>query len=98
MAWIRGKLYICIGDGQSTIKGFPLNTSRLDAILGSILRIDPSGNNSANGKYGIPSDNPWVGDADPNTLGEIWAMGFRNPHRISWDTAGDGKMLSGDIG
>ncbi len=66
--------------------------------MGTILRIDPAGNNSANGKYGIPADNPWATDGDPNTFGEIWAYGFRNPHRISWDSAGDGKMLSGDIG
>ncbi|MBC9868998.1 MAG: cytochrome C [Opitutae bacterium] len=83
-----GLLYICIGDAGSTIRGFPLNAHRLDSVLGTILRIDPAGNNSANGNYGIPVDNP----------GEIWAYGFRNPHRISWDSAGDGKMLSGDIG
>lgn len=93
-----GKLYICIGDGQSTISGYPLNTHRLDSILGTILRIDPAGNNSGNGAYGIPADNPWADDGDSATFGEIWVYGFRNPHRISWDTGGDGKMLSGDIG
>ena len=93
-----GYLFICIGDGQSTIRGFPNNTSRLDSILGTILRIDPTGTNSANGQYGIPADNPWATDGDPDTFDEIWAYGFRNPHRISWDTGGDGKMLSGEIG
>ena len=93
-----GLLYICIGDAGTTIRGYPLNTHRLDSVLGTILRIDPAGNNSRNGKYGIPSDNPWATDGDPNTFDEIWAYGFRNPHRISWDSAGDGKMLSGDIG
>lgn len=93
-----GRLYICIGDAGTTIRGYPLNTHRLDSVLGTILRIDPAGNNSRNGKYGIPADNPWATDADPNTFDEIWAYGFRNPHRISWDSAGDGKMLSGDIG
>ncbi len=93
-----GRLYICIGDAGTTIRGYPLNTHRLDSVLGTILRIDPAGNNSRNGKYGIPADNPWATDGDPNTFDEIWAYGFRNPHRISWDSAGDGKMLSGDIG
>jgi hypothetical protein len=93
-----GKLYICIGDGQSTIAGYHLNTHRLDSVLGTILRIDPAGTNSANGQYGIPEDNPWATDGDPDTFDEIWVYGFRNPHRISWDTKGDGKMLSGDIG
>ena len=65
---------------------------------GSILRIDPQGTDSQNGAYGIPPDNPFANDGDPNTLGEIWAYGFRNPHRFSWDTGGNGKMLIGNIG
>lgn len=93
-----GLLYICIGDAGATIQGYPGNTSRLDSVLGSILRIDPAGTDSANGEYGIPADNPWATDGNADTFGEIWAYGFRNPHRISWDAAGDGKMLSGDIG
>jgi hypothetical protein len=39
-----------------------------------------------------------VDDGDPKTLGEIWAYGLRNPHRFSWDTGGDGKMLIVDTG
>ena len=93
-----GMLYICIGDAGATIRGYPLNTARLDSVLGTILRIDVEGTNSPNGQYGVPADNPWASDGDPDTIDEIWAYGFRNPHRISWDTAGDGKMLSGDIG
>ncbi|MEZ5277436.1 MAG: PQQ-dependent sugar dehydrogenase [Opitutaceae bacterium] len=93
-----GMLYICIGDGQSTISGFPQNTSRLDSHQGTIFRIAPAGTNSGNGRYGVPDDNPFASDADPDTYGEIWAYGFRNPHRITWDTGGDHVMLSGDIG
>lgn len=93
-----GLLYICVGDSGTTIDGFPENTSRLDSVLGTILRIDPLGNNSVNGQYGIPVGNPWAADGDANTLGEIYAYGFRNPHRISWDEGGSGLMLSGDIG
>jgi glucose/arabinose dehydrogenase len=70
----------------------------LGTPLGKILRIDPFGNNSANGKYGIPANNPFVNDGDSKTLGEIWAYGLRNPHRFSWDTGGDGKMLIVDTG
>ncbi|WP_013320741.1 PQQ-dependent sugar dehydrogenase [Gloeothece verrucosa] len=98
-----GMLYIATADGGSN--GFPVtdtdpldNGQDLSVPLAKILRIDPKGNNSANGKYGIPSDNPFVKDNNPNTLGEIWAYGLRNPHRISWDTGGDGKMLIADIG
>jgi hypothetical protein len=40
--------------------------------------------------------NRFAADGDPNTLGEIYAYGFRNAHRISWDT--DGTMFASDIG
>ena len=98
-----GLLYIAVADGGSD--GFPVSdTDPLDSgqdlgtPLGKILRIDPFGNNSVNGQYGIPSDNPFVADNDPKTLGEIWAYGLRNPHRFSWDTGGEGKMLIADTG
>ncbi|HEY9709103.1 MAG TPA: hypothetical protein V6D48_12950, partial [Oculatellaceae cyanobacterium] len=58
-----GVLYIAQADGGSD--GFPVshtdpldNGQDLSTPLGKILRIDPFGNNSANGKYGIPKDNP----------------------------------------
>jgi glucose/arabinose dehydrogenase len=98
-----GMLYIAVADGGSD--GFPVshtdpldNGQDLGTPLGKILRINSFGNNSANGKYGIPADNPFVGDGNPNTLGEIWAYGLRNPHRFSWDTGGEGKMLIVDTG
>jgi hypothetical protein len=63
---------------------------------------------SANGKYYIPSGasnaNPFVTAADPTpgdgfpVVREIYAYGFRNPHRISWDRGGSGKMFCGNIG
>jgi len=62
---------------------------------------------SANGRYYIPSGpanaNPWVTAADPTTgddfpvVRELYAHGFRNPHRITWDAA-TGKMYCGNIG
>ncbi|MBD0303795.1 MAG: PQQ-dependent sugar dehydrogenase, partial [Tolypothrix sp. T3-bin4] len=98
-----GRLYIAVADGGSD--GFPVsdtdpldNGQDLGTPLGKILRIDPLGKNSTNGKYGIPADNPFVNDGDPKTLGEIWAYGLRNPHRFSWDTGGDRKMLIVDTG
>jgi len=53
-------------------------------LLGTLLRIDVAGNNSSNGMYGIPADNPFV--ADTNKLDEIFAYGFRNPFRFSIDS------------
>lgn len=91
-----GLLYICIGDGASSLKYFNDNLQNTQSFLGSILRIDPLGSNSLNGEYGIPTSNPFVDI--PESMGEVWANGFRNPHRISWDSEGDHKMLIGDIG
>jgi glucose/arabinose dehydrogenase len=91
-----GLLYIGIGDGSSVEFGFPFLAHSKQKVWGTILRIDPSGRNSRNGKYGIPKNNPFVNDNDPNTLKEIYAYGFRNPHRISWTKAG--QILASNIG
>ena len=37
------------------------------------------------GDYTIPTANKFAADGDPKTLGEIYAYGFRNAHRLSWD-------------
>jgi glucose/arabinose dehydrogenase/mono/diheme cytochrome c family protein len=91
-----GLLYIGIGDGSSVEFGFPFLAHSLDKIWGTIIRIDPRGKNSKNGQYGIPSSNPFVDSRQPSALGEIYAYGFRNPHRISWTR--DGRILSSNIG
>lgn len=93
-----GLLYICNGEGGSYLRGYPDNEHRLDSPMGTIFRIDPLGSNSANGAYGIPADNPWADAADDGILKEIYAYGFRNPHRITWDTGGSGRVYVGDIG
>ena len=93
-----GMLYICSGDGEAVNQGFPEVAHRLDTVYGTLLRIDPMGTNATNGKYGIPADNPFVSDGDANTLGEIYAWGFRNPHRIIWDSANPDRAFVFDIG
>lgn len=80
----------------------PGQTQRLDTLLTAILRVDPrspsqSGGTKGVGDYTIPAMNPYASDGDPNTFGEIYAHGFRNPHRLSWDMA-DGTMFAMDIG
>jgi glucose/arabinose dehydrogenase/mono/diheme cytochrome c family protein len=89
-----GLLYIGIGDGGCVENGFPPLAHDPSKPWGTIFRIDPGGKNSANGKYGIPADNPFVKDKDK--LKEIYAYGFRNPHRITWTR--DGRMLASNIG
>lgn len=91
-----GMLYLGIGDGGSVLRNYSFLSNSTATIWGSVIRIDPAGNNSKNGQYGIPSDNPFVGV--PDALEEIWANGFRNPHRITWDETGSGMMLITNIG
>ncbi len=91
-----GLLYVGFADGGSG--GDPMNLSQnLAMAFGKILRIDPLGTTSANGKYGIPASNPFVSDNKPETLGEIFAYGVRNPQRFSWDSK-NGQMYVADIG
>lgn len=91
-----GKLYIGVADGGSG--GDPQNMSQdLTSAFGKILRIDPLGTNSRNGKYGIPADNPFVSRGRASALGEVWALGVRNPQRFAWD-ATTGTMYTSDIG
>jgi mono/diheme cytochrome c family protein len=93
-----GLLYWGFGDGGSNNIHRPELGHRRTSFLGSILRIDPRGNNSKNGKYGIPSDNPFAADTDRATVKEIYAYGFRNPHRMAWDPANANRMMVTDIG
>ena len=91
-----GLLYIGIGDGGSTEIGHPLVSPLPDKPWGSIIRIDPSGNDSRNGKYGIPTRNPFAKTDSGKKLKEIYAYGFRNPHRLSWSKSG--QLLAVNIG
>jgi glucose/arabinose dehydrogenase len=85
-----GFLYLSVGDGggggdQSN------NAQNLGKLLGKILRI----NVNAGSLYSIPPGNPFS-----NVTGakkEIWAFGYRNPWRWSFDRA-NGNMYIGDVG
>jgi cytochrome c2 len=91
-----GLLYICVGDGASVEEGYQFIPHSKERVWGTVLRIDPSKRNSSNGKYGIPISNPFAKTTDKNILQEIYAYGFRNPHRISWIKSGE--MLVANIG
>ncbi|HEX3563396.1 MAG TPA: PQQ-dependent sugar dehydrogenase [Solirubrobacterales bacterium] len=82
-----GHLYISVGDGGCCYDPSD-NARNLDSLHGKILRIDPK----PNGGYAIPLDNPLVGKPG---LDEIFAWGFRNPWRFSFD--GD-RIAIGDVG
>ncbi len=90
-----GLLYVAVGDGgQGTNSG---NTvpQNLSLPFGKLLRIDPTGS-SPGRRYGIPPNNPFVGQS--GRLGEIYAYGYRDPHRFAWDRGGSGRLFLGHIG
>jgi glucose/arabinose dehydrogenase len=95
-----GNLLIALGDGGAAddqgVGHVPGGNGQDPSNpLGSILRIDPLGDDSVNGQYGIPADNPFIGD--PAALDEIFAYGFRNPYRISIDEV-TGTIWAADVG
>lgn len=88
-----GYLYIAFGDGGSGDDPHN-NGQKLSTLLGSIARIDVD-KNSKDLAYGIPVDNPFVGQK--NARPEIWAYGLRNPWRFSFDSA-TGELYAADVG
>jgi hypothetical protein len=102
LAFGPGKLlYISLGDGGNAndegsghAAGGNAQSLAAGNVLGKILRINPLGHNSANGKYGIPPSNPFVGKLGAD---EIFAYGLRNPFRMSFDSE-SGDLWVGDVG
>ena len=86
-----GMLYLGVGDGGLD-PGHNVGQD-LTTVLGSIIRIDIRGA-TADQPYRIPRDNPLYGI--PRASQEIWAWGFRNPWRMSFDA--DGTLWVGDVG
>jgi len=88
-----GFLYIGMGDSgpQEDPQG---HGQDLTTLLGKILRIDID-STDGDRPYGIPRTNPFV--TAPDARPEVWAYGFREPWRFSFDTA-NGEMWVGDVG
>ncbi|MEA2987535.1 MAG: hypothetical protein QOG83_246 [Alphaproteobacteria bacterium] len=85
-----GCLYAGIGDGGSG--GDPFNNGQnLNTLLGKIIRISPADGTPCAAAPG----NPFVGVA--GARGEIWALGVRNPWRITFDRQ-TGDLLIADVG
>jgi glucose/arabinose dehydrogenase len=84
-----GQLYVSLGDGTFSVAPSDAAT-RTDVLLGKVLRLDVR-----ELPYRIPDDNPFV-DV-PGARGEIWALGLRNPWRISFDRR-TGDLYVGDVG
>ncbi|KAK3126619.1 hypothetical protein QOZ80_7AG0559420 [Eleusine coracana subsp. coracana] len=95
-----GYMYFMMGDGGGV--GDPWNFAQnKKTLLGKIIRIDvdnmSTGNtSSAFGNYGIPKDNPF--SVDPRFAPEVYALGFKNPWRCSFDSAKPSYMYCADVG
>jgi hypothetical protein len=99
-----GYLYIAIGDGGGANDVGPNHVDDWYAtnaggngqdieknLFGNILRIDVD----KGMPYGIPKDNPFV---NRRGLDEIYAYGFRNPFRFSFDMESSHDLIAGDAG
>ena len=97
-------LYIAIGDGgaaNDVAPGhvedwYPVNAGGNGQdvtanLFGNILRLDVDHGSP----YAIPADNPFVGKPGRD---EIYAYGFRNPFRFSFDMSANNELLAGDAG
>lgn len=104
-----GYLYLALGDGGNANDVGPGhispggNAQNLSVPLGKMLRFDPLNPVlnpsspdpvSSNGQYRIPTTNPFQG---PGQVPEIYAYGFRNPYRFSFDPV-TGDLIEGDVG
>jgi glucose/arabinose dehydrogenase len=93
-----GYLYIATGDSvrdPATEAG--KYAQDVNSLLGKILRIDVNGTADIGQQYLIPADNPFVSGAG---RAEIYAYGFRNPYRFSFDVPESGKtrLFVADVG
>ncbi|MDB5384697.1 MAG: yliI 2 [Planctomycetaceae bacterium] len=90
-----GCLYISTGDGSGPNPPDSLKSGQdVSNLMSSILRLDVD-HVDGDKNYRIPADNPFV-DLK-GARGEIWAYGFRNPWRMSFD-AKTGDLWVGDVG
>src|SRR5262245_59784404 len=104
-----GYLYLATGDGGNAndVGASHVepggNAQNLTVALGKMLRIDPTNPSltpgspnpvSANGQYRIPTTNPFQGAGQ---VPEIYAYGFRNPYRFSFDRV-TGELIQADVG
>ncbi len=81
-----GYLYISLGDN---VKAGDVQDTF--SWYGKILRIDVD----SGVPYGIPPDNPY---ANGGGAPEVYALGFRNPWRVTQDSGGNGDIWAGDVG
>lgn len=97
-----GYMYAAVGDPGGLLVNYPQSPTLL---VGKMIRIDPSGDDfpaDTTRNYAIPTTNPFAnGHGIIAALPEIWAFGYRNPFRFSFDdpaVGGNGGLIVGDVG
>jgi len=95
-----GYLYAGIGDSGGV--GDPDNRAQnTSSLFGKLIRIDVNGTGAVPcgqtdpAPYAVPPSNPFVGVA--GACEEIWAYGFRNPWRFSFDRSTNDLFIA-DVG
>lgn len=89
-----GFLYVSTGDATAPNPPDALNTGQDNSdLLAAILRVDVD-RRDAGLNYAVPEDNPFAGREGVRP--EIWAFGFRNPWKMSFDKRG--RLWCGDVG
>ena len=88
-----GMLYTATGDGTSDSDGW-MSAQDVTNLLGSVLRIDVD-HPDKDQPYSVPPDNPFLNL--PNARPELWAIGLRNPWRMTIDRA-NGQLWVGNNG
>jgi putative heme-binding domain-containing protein len=87
--------FLYVGMGDTGPQGDPLGHGQdMSTLLGKMIRIDVD-HSEGEYPYAIPQDNPFRDR--PDTLPEIWAFGFREPWRFSFDSR-NGDLWVGDVG
>ncbi|KAJ4760548.1 HIPL1 protein [Rhynchospora pubera] len=96
-----GYLYLMMGDGGNS--GDPWNFAQnKKSMLGKALRLNvdivPTNADIDNltlwGNYSVPKDNPYF--TDPTFRPEVYAYGFRNPWRCSYDAERPTYLFCGE--
>ncbi len=101
-----GFLYFTLGDGGGANDGLADlppshgpngNGQNVDTALGSMIRIDVDSTPAPGLPYAIPPGNPF---ASGPGLDEIYAYGFRNAYKFSFDNGpgGTGDLYVADVG
>ena len=88
----RGTIFISTGDGggREAVEQPAFAAQDLDTLGGKILHVDRDGR-------GVPGNPYWNGDPDANRS-KIWAVGLRNPFRMSSVPGEVGTLVVGDVG